>query len=505
MKSLLSPLRRRLIGRSYVLSLIGIIGLALALRIAIVGQSLFGDELYTYQIVDKTSLHDLFHGVRYGENTPPLYYAAAWACAKLVDPRLGIRLPSLMFGTVTVGVLGELGRRTLGAGAGLAAAAFWAVSPFAVFYSTEGRAYATATFFAVTSTLALVIALRRLDGRARWWLVYGLSSTALLYSHYTGVFVLVAQLAWAARTHRIRLQPLLVTSVAMVLAFLPWMIVRRANAGLEALGTLYPLSPGSFFRVPIQTAAGHPFLSLANVPGAIGLIVLGLVTAAAAVRWANPALKRSPRLATHDYPLVALLAAAAPLGLIVYRVVSGSSLYAPRNLLVSLPYVYLAFGALLFLPRWRLAPAAIGLAFAVLAVGTLRQFEPEGRRTPWKAVATYVEHERRGQPVVEYDLFPGHDPLGRRPLRTSLTANFDQPTPLISASSADRNTLGAILAARGGGLLVVAQIPSLPGVPPPPDLGPEVIAIDRQTFRGFADVAVFRYSVRRNRAQAGDR
>lgn len=480
--------------------MVGVLALALALRIAIVRQSLFGDELYTFQIVDKTSLHGLFHGVRYGENTPPLYYAIAWVFAKVVDPRLGIRLPSLVFGTATVGVLGELGRRTVGSRAGIVAAAFWAVSPFAVFYSTEGRAYATATFFAVTSTLALIIALQRVDNRTGWWAFYGLSSAALLYSHYTGVLVLAAQFAWAGWTHRGRLRALLVTSSAVVAAFLPWIIVRHPNAGLEALGALYPITLGSIFRVPVQAGAGHPFLGLSAVPGAIGLIVLGLVTAAAAARWlTNPAPERSLLLASRGYALVVLLAVAAPVGLLVYHLAGAGSLYAPRNLLVSLPYLYLAFATLLFLPRWRLAPVAAGLAFAVLAVGTVRQFEPEGRRTPWKAVASYVEQNRHGGPVVEYDLFPGHDPLGRRPLRTSLTANFDEPTPVISASVADRMTLGPMIAAQGRGLLVVAQIPGLHGAPPPPDLGSGVELASSRTFRGFADVAVFGYRARRER------
>src|SRR5207253_1172569 len=87
------------------------------------------------------------------------------------------------------------GRRT-----GLAGAAIVALNPFLIFYSTEARAYALMLLLGLLSTLALLRALDASPSRW-WWAMYAFFSCAALYTHYTVVFVLFAQLAWAAWTH----------------------------------------------------------------------------------------------------------------------------------------------------------------------------------------------------------------------------------------------------------------------------------------------------------------
>ena len=73
-----------------------------------------------------------------------------------------------------------LGTRTVGRAAALAGTAFFALSPFAIFYATEARAYALMTLLVVLSTLVLLRALE--TNERRWWVALALLEAAAMYS-----------------------------------------------------------------------------------------------------------------------------------------------------------------------------------------------------------------------------------------------------------------------------------------------------------------------------------
>ncbi len=174
-----------------------------------------------FNIVHGRSLGQAMSIVRETEKTPPLFFIFTWLTVKLGDPTYWIRLPSLLFGSALVPLGYLLGVRTVGRQAGLLAAAMLALSSFSIFYGTEARAYAAVAFFAGLSTLCLLEALR--TGRRRWWAAYGLAVLAVLYTHYMGVFVVVAQAAWAMWTRREHLRALVIVHTLVVLAYLPWL------------------------------------------------------------------------------------------------------------------------------------------------------------------------------------------------------------------------------------------------------------------------------------------
>jgi uncharacterized membrane protein len=179
---------------------------ALALRLPLLRDSLLGDELIMFGIVHDRPLGDVLHIVRETEKTPPLHFVFAWASARLGDPTLWVRLPSLLAGVGLVPVGYLLGRETVGRRAGLVAAALLAVQPFAIFYATEARAYALVAFLTGLSTLCLLRALE--TDRGRWWAAYAVAVLAVAFTHYIGAFVLLAQVAWAFWTRRDRVRPL---------------------------------------------------------------------------------------------------------------------------------------------------------------------------------------------------------------------------------------------------------------------------------------------------------
>lgn len=160
------------IAQASIVAAITLVGLAL--RIANLDQSLFGDELFAYyEIVPESSLDGVVVAVRHGpELNPPLYFLVAWLANKLGgDPFVLLRLPSIVAGTLAIPIVYMVGIHAVGRRAALVATALFALSPFAIFYSTEARPYSLMGFFVLVSTLALLRAVS--TRKVVWWIVTG--------------------------------------------------------------------------------------------------------------------------------------------------------------------------------------------------------------------------------------------------------------------------------------------------------------------------------------------
>lgn len=490
--------------RAFVAATAGLTAIGFVLRLVELDQSLFGDEVFTHDIVAERGLGDVLATVRDTSITPPLHYVLAWLAVQFGDPEVTMRLPSLLLGTATVPVVALVGRRTVGTGPGLAAALIAAIGPFALFYGTEGRAYATLVFLLALSTLALVRALA--PGASHgWWALFAATCAAALYTHYTAIFPLGAQAAWALWTHRDRWRPLLVSLGAAAVLWLPWLpayLEQRRNEGIDAIDALYDLTAGELARGTVQVVGGLPFEPLRDVPGAVGLAALGAAVAIGLAALAadllqgrvpDPGGAAPPRSASVG--LAAALAVAAPVGIVVYGLV-GTSIYAPRNLLASLPGIALLLGWLVARPRWPLNAAASAALVVALVIGAAQFLATEHRRPPWRQAAALLDAKARpGEPVVQLALFPVRDPLGRKPLVRSLEIPLTTPQRVVEVPAGDPAALRRAVRGARRAWIVVNQIPGLEGTPPPPRTGPGVRLVRGWAFDGFAPVAVYEYTV----------
>ena len=217
-------------------AIVAITLVGLVLRLLHFGESLAEDEFLSYGEVHGRGFLDVLEQVRGGvEQHPPLFFVLAWASEKVTGAGEMVRLPSLIGGVAVIPVIYLLGVRTAGRHAGLAAAAFMALSPFAIFQSVEARPYGLLAFFAGLSTLCLLVALDR--RRWQWWVAYAVASAGLIYTHNFGIFVLVAQAAWALWVHREQTRDLIVVHVVIALVYLPWVYGRLEVPVRFELGT----------------------------------------------------------------------------------------------------------------------------------------------------------------------------------------------------------------------------------------------------------------------------
>ena len=411
---LVAPARFQTRARSprHALTLVGAIIVAACLRWACIHQSLFGDELFLYSEVHLRSLGQMLSLVHTMENTPPLFFLLAWVLAKGRSAMLLVRVPSLIASVAIVPLIYVLGRRVVGGCAALVAAAWFALSPFQIFYGTEDRAYATVAALVLVSTIALLIALER-DRELRWWVVYAVAAIAAIYTHYIAALVLVPQAAWALWTHRELARRQIVWHGLVVVALLPWIPWFLAQARHSAhesvrLSSLSPLTPGNAAKTELQSLLGHPYVSPGVVPGLAPLLVLAVLFGGVLVTlgyqlWREPA--RSGRAMRGTGSLIVLLAIFPIAAIVVYSLRPHTSLLLPRNVEVGVPYALLVIGWLLtrWQPRTSLALSLVALA--ALAAGSVKMLSPNYQRPDGAAAARFIDARApAGAPVID---FPG--------------------------------------------------------------------------------------------------
>jgi uncharacterized membrane protein len=164
----------------------------LALRLA-VPRGIWLDEAISIHQAH-LSLHDLFSNLYYGDRHPPLHHLVLWLTVRAFgDSEFAVRLPSVIAGTLVIPSIYALGRELYDRRTGLTAAAFATVSPLLVWYSQEVRMYAFVTLFGLLALWTQLRVIRRPSMVN--WAAYILATAGLLWSHYTGLLLIIVQQA----------------------------------------------------------------------------------------------------------------------------------------------------------------------------------------------------------------------------------------------------------------------------------------------------------------------
>jgi mannosyltransferase len=457
----------------------------LAVRLSVVHQSLFADELSTWWIVSSHDFGGVLSAVHSdAEISPPLSFVAGWLGTRIDLTGEMLRLPSLIAGTLTIPVVYLLGTRTVGRMAGMVAAAVTALSPFMIYYSAEARGYALLMFFVALSTLAMLQAVDR-DG-SRWWVAYALASAAAVYTHYTCVFVLGAQLAWLWWAHPEARRPSLIANAAAAVAFLPWidgLLKDFSSPTTDILSALQPFEPW-YIQLSIEHwAVGYPYsiVPLDRLPGPIGLVLMGAALACIALgllRTRAADLLRAERERRRRIVLVLALTAATAAAGAVFSLLGGTHIISTRNLAASWPGFALVLGLLAASAGPRLRYAAAALLVGGFAVAAVKMLDSDYSRPQYEdAVAFVDERSEPGSVVIDETATRSAGPLsnidpyldGR--YRTFRSRTAEDPTaPLfgrhvVTTAEASRK---AVAAAKGRSIFLVTHAQDEAGRRPMP-------------------------------------
>jgi hypothetical protein len=307
-----------------------------------------------------------------------------------------------------------------------------------IFFSTEARTYMLVLFLALLSSLCL---LRALDtNRAIWWAGYALCSCGAVYSHYSAVFFLVAQLAWAVWAVPLARRPLVIANAAAAVGFLPW--VNGFRADLDAPNFITYLAPVTLHKVTDILEHfwfGHPIIPVGVLPGDLALFLAVAGLALGAIGIAQSASKWRFRRISPRVLMVVTLTVAPAVMMVLYSWLRVDVLGA-GNIIASWPAMALTIGAVVTAPPKPLRTAAVVLTVTAYAIGGVKMLSSTSQRWNVSAAVAFIERAgKSGDPIVSAPFFSNplsevDAALAGTPSSTYVPSNtLDRARPLTSS------------------------------------------------------------------------
>ena len=351
----------------------------------------------------RLDLSGLIDSLAHTEGNPPLYFLLLDGWMRLFgDSEAAVRSLSAIFGTATIVLAYEIGRRLATKRVGLVAAALVAFNPLLVWFSQEARPYALLVLLSGLSFLFFARALERPSGRvlAGWAAASGLA----LATHYFAAVVIVPELVWLfvrVRPRR-RLVPAFAAFAVVPLALIP-LVATQGQVQDYSFVKGEPLATRVVAQVPKQWLVGY------DAPAETFTVLVSVGAVAAAAWLALARTDHRERHATRLGAAIGLSALAVAFALAVF----GADYYLSRYVLAAWLPLFLVVAAGLGARRsgrLGLAVAAVACAvglFVVLSVNT----RPELQRDDWRGIARTLGPATRDRAIVVSPI-NGSRPLG---------------------------------------------------------------------------------------------
>jgi mannosyltransferase len=350
------------------------------------------------------------------DNYPPVHNVALFVSMRLFgDGEAAIRLPSVVFGILTVPAIFLAARELFGRLAGVVAALLVATAQFQIHYSHEARMYSAFALFAALSLYFMLLQLRRPSRLTA--IAFVLATATMLYTHFYSLLTLAAEGVFiaglllfrrAAFRRWVRWFALFALATAL---YLPWVrfLVRQTLHVQKGFWTHEPTVEETleYFR----TFAGSTNLVLAE----LALVLVALILVLRPPRLDLPTAPASG-IALHYGERVALMA----LWILLPILLAFGLSFALEPFLVlryviaaSLAWYILAAAGFAIVGRENL-PAAVVLAviFVLSQAAVLNAFYRTPQRADWRSAVAYILANKRPGDVALAN------PVGNRgPLR----------------------------------------------------------------------------------------
>ena len=193
------------------------------------------------------------------DNTPPFYHILLYFWLKTgASSDAAVRLPSAIFGIVSVFITYKLGRLLFNPGTALFAALIGALSFCQVQYSQENRMYSLQILLGLISTYYFI---RGLRGGGIWhWIIWLVAGIMLFYNHLFAVFLFAGQWVYFIvdwKRSRLWWKRWLVLNLILAAACAFWapVIIRQMGAIQDNYWVL-PVSPLEIIKVGLRLLGG---------------------------------------------------------------------------------------------------------------------------------------------------------------------------------------------------------------------------------------------------------
>ncbi|MEM2925596.1 MAG: glycosyltransferase family 39 protein [Methanocellales archaeon] len=155
--------------------------------------SLWLDEYVSFQIAREPSLIEVYSSALL-DNHPPLHYLLLHIITYFGESEFILRLPSAVFGILTIPVAYKLGEYYFGKNEGLISAFLLSISYFHIRYSQEARMYAQLLFFSALSLYFFSRAIK--ENQNKFWIAFIFASTLGVYSHYFALLLIPSYISF---------------------------------------------------------------------------------------------------------------------------------------------------------------------------------------------------------------------------------------------------------------------------------------------------------------------
>lgn len=192
--------------------------LGFVLRLIRINQSFWLDEA-SQAIMSSQSISSIWFG-REGDFHPPLSYIFSHFWLFVSHNDIWLRMLPVLFGLGSVYVLYLIGEKLFNRKVALVSGLLLAISPYHIYYSQEFRMYSQSVFFALLSIYFFVNVFK--NGDLRNIFLFVIVSTALLYTHYLGLFLLISLLLFVFLSERNSIITIVKAYSLIIFLYLPW-------------------------------------------------------------------------------------------------------------------------------------------------------------------------------------------------------------------------------------------------------------------------------------------
>jgi mannosyltransferase len=264
---------------TYGIALLGIVLIGAFLRVYHLGtQSIWFDEAFSVWISSLT-LPQMVQATAADVHPPLYYFLLHYWIIVFGTSESTVRLLSVLFGVLAIPMIYVVGRQLFNKETGLVGALILALSSFNIYYSQEARMYSLMVLLGLLSMYFFWRFLRQSNLVSS--VGYVLSTTLLVYTHYYGWFVVIAQniyvvtLLLLSKHREYRLRDWAVLQAIVVALFVPWMVVL-----IQLIS--HRIATGSNLAPPTLATISHTFIVYSGtallVALFLGLSVLSLFT-----------------------------------------------------------------------------------------------------------------------------------------------------------------------------------------------------------------------------------
>jgi len=175
----------------------------------------------------------------------PLYYLilSIWI-GVFGDSELALRIPSVMFGILSILIIFYIGKELFNHKVGLISSFLLSINLIHIIFSQEGKMYSLLLFLSLLSNYFFIKLIK--DENIKNTILFIISTSLMLYTHNFGIFILVLQviyLIYLLRKNGFFNKKVFMSQITAFLIFIPWIILllntKNLSEGTISIGFSY--------------------------------------------------------------------------------------------------------------------------------------------------------------------------------------------------------------------------------------------------------------------------